>query len=109
MEIFTVHRYQLMEEHGVVILRWRGGYLPCVHDVSFNVLDLQARLITAANYKDTVEERSIVKLCGYPVCSNKLGKVRFCVFLKGFTFLTCLPVHDWSKLTYSGICLIFFY
>ncbi|XP_029560152.1 putative RNA polymerase II subunit B1 CTD phosphatase rpap2 isoform X3 [Salmo trutta] len=34
-----------------------------------------ARLITAANYKDTVEERSIVKLCGYPVCSNKLGKV----------------------------------
>lgn len=49
--------------------------------------DLQARLITAANYKDTVEERSIVKLCGYPVCSNKLGKVRICVFLKGFTFL----------------------
>uniref|UniRef100_A0A4W5NTA4 RNA polymerase II subunit B1 CTD phosphatase RPAP2 homolog n=1 Tax=Hucho hucho TaxID=62062 RepID=A0A4W5NTA4_9TELE len=34
-----------------------------------------ARLITLANYKDTVEERSIVKLCGYPVCSNKLGKV----------------------------------
>ncbi|KAK6310437.1 hypothetical protein J4Q44_G00184920 [Coregonus suidteri] len=34
-----------------------------------------ARLITSANYKDTVEERSIVKLCGYPICSNKLGKV----------------------------------
>lgn len=32
-------------------------------------------MITTANYKDTVEERSIVKLCGYPVCSNKLGKV----------------------------------
>ncbi|XP_071756097.2 putative RNA polymerase II subunit B1 CTD phosphatase rpap2 [Centroberyx gerrardi] len=34
-----------------------------------------ARFITAANYKDTIEERSIAKLCGYPVCPNKLGKV----------------------------------
>ncbi|TRY87528.1 hypothetical protein DNTS_007087 [Danionella cerebrum] len=31
--------------------------------------------ITPANYKDTVEERSIAKLCGYPVCSNKLTNV----------------------------------
>ncbi|XP_036410161.1 putative RNA polymerase II subunit B1 CTD phosphatase rpap2 [Megalops cyprinoides] len=34
-----------------------------------------ARFITPANYKDTVEERSIVKLCGYPVCRNKLANV----------------------------------
>ncbi|KAM3605323.1 uncharacterized protein V6R79_023832 [Siganus canaliculatus] len=34
-----------------------------------------AKFITPANYKDTVEERSIAKLCGYPVCPNKLGKV----------------------------------
>ncbi|XP_076838138.1 putative RNA polymerase II subunit B1 CTD phosphatase rpap2 [Brachyhypopomus gauderio] len=31
-----------------------------------------AQLITPANYRDTVEERSIVKLCGYPICPNKL-------------------------------------
>ncbi|KAG1969245.1 putative RNA polymerase II subunit B1 CTD phosphatase rpap2 [Pimephales promelas] len=31
--------------------------------------------ITSINYKDTVEERSIAKLCGYPVCPNKLTNV----------------------------------
>ncbi|XP_067310182.1 putative RNA polymerase II subunit B1 CTD phosphatase rpap2 isoform X2 [Pseudorasbora parva] len=31
--------------------------------------------ITSTNYKDTVEERSIAKLCGYPVCPNKLTNV----------------------------------
>lgn len=36
----------------------------------------QAKIITSAHYRDAVEERSIVKLCGYPVCSNKLGNVR---------------------------------
>ncbi|XP_061588604.1 putative RNA polymerase II subunit B1 CTD phosphatase rpap2 [Cololabis saira] len=34
-----------------------------------------AKFITTANYKDTVEERSILKCCGYPICSNKLGKI----------------------------------
>ncbi|XP_061797139.2 putative RNA polymerase II subunit B1 CTD phosphatase rpap2 [Nerophis lumbriciformis] len=34
-----------------------------------------ARFITSANYKDAVEERSIAKLCGYPLCPNKLGKI----------------------------------
>uniref|UniRef100_A0A8C6U3E1 RNA polymerase II subunit B1 CTD phosphatase RPAP2 homolog n=1 Tax=Neogobius melanostomus TaxID=47308 RepID=A0A8C6U3E1_9GOBI len=34
-----------------------------------------ARFIAPANYKDTVEERSIAKLCGYPICPNKLGKI----------------------------------
>ncbi|TST47739.1 RNA polymerase II subunit B1 CTD phosphatase Rpap2 [Bagarius yarrelli] len=33
------------------------------------------RLITPANYKDAVEERSIAKMCGYPVCSNTLANV----------------------------------
>ncbi|KAK7162792.1 hypothetical protein R3I93_006975 [Phoxinus phoxinus] len=31
--------------------------------------------ITSTNYKDTVEERSIAKLCGYPLCPNKLTNV----------------------------------
>uniref|UniRef100_A0A3B3DQN4 RNA polymerase II subunit B1 CTD phosphatase RPAP2 homolog n=1 Tax=Oryzias melastigma TaxID=30732 RepID=A0A3B3DQN4_ORYME len=35
-----------------------------------------ATFITPANYRDAVEERSISKLCGYPVCPNQLGKVR---------------------------------
>ncbi|XP_032386455.1 LOW QUALITY PROTEIN: putative RNA polymerase II subunit B1 CTD phosphatase rpap2 [Etheostoma spectabile] len=34
-----------------------------------------ARFITPANYKDALEERSIAKLCGYPICSNELGKI----------------------------------
>uniref|UniRef100_A0A147AQL9 RNA polymerase II subunit B1 CTD phosphatase RPAP2 homolog n=1 Tax=Fundulus heteroclitus TaxID=8078 RepID=A0A147AQL9_FUNHE len=34
-----------------------------------------AKFITPTNYKDTVEERFIAKLCGYPVCPNKLGKI----------------------------------
>ncbi|KAM9789737.1 putative RNA polymerase II subunit B1 CTD phosphatase rpap2 [Neosynchiropus ocellatus] len=34
-----------------------------------------ACFITPANYKDVVEERSISKLCGYPICLNKLSKV----------------------------------
>ncbi|XP_037132041.1 putative RNA polymerase II subunit B1 CTD phosphatase rpap2 [Syngnathus acus] len=34
-----------------------------------------AKFITSANYKDAVEERFITKLCGYPLCSNKLNKI----------------------------------
>uniref|UniRef100_A0A3B4A8P5 RNA polymerase II subunit B1 CTD phosphatase RPAP2 homolog n=1 Tax=Periophthalmus magnuspinnatus TaxID=409849 RepID=A0A3B4A8P5_9GOBI len=34
-----------------------------------------AWFITPANYKDTIEERSIAKLCSYPICPNKLGKI----------------------------------
>ncbi|XP_041848566.1 putative RNA polymerase II subunit B1 CTD phosphatase rpap2 isoform X2 [Melanotaenia boesemani] len=34
-----------------------------------------AKFITPTNYKDTVEERFIAKLCGYPVCPNKLDKI----------------------------------
>ncbi|XP_076602134.1 putative RNA polymerase II subunit B1 CTD phosphatase rpap2 [Chaetodon auriga] len=34
-----------------------------------------ARFITPANYRDAIEERSIAKLCGYPMCPNKLGKI----------------------------------
>ncbi|XP_047662252.1 putative RNA polymerase II subunit B1 CTD phosphatase rpap2 isoform X2 [Tachysurus fulvidraco] len=32
-------------------------------------------LITPANYRDAVEERSIARTCGYPVCSNTLANV----------------------------------
>ncbi|XP_047445153.1 putative RNA polymerase II subunit B1 CTD phosphatase rpap2 [Mugil cephalus] len=34
-----------------------------------------AKFIIPANYKDTIEERFIAKLCGYPICPNKLGKI----------------------------------
>ncbi|KAM6989143.1 putative RNA polymerase II subunit B1 CTD phosphatase rpap2 [Tautogolabrus adspersus] len=34
-----------------------------------------ARLIFPDNYKDAVEERSIAKLCGYPICPNKLDRI----------------------------------
>uniref|UniRef100_A0A8C4EJB8 RNA polymerase II subunit B1 CTD phosphatase RPAP2 homolog n=1 Tax=Dicentrarchus labrax TaxID=13489 RepID=A0A8C4EJB8_DICLA len=34
-----------------------------------------ARFITLANYKDAIEERFIAKMCGYPICPNKLGKI----------------------------------
>ncbi|XP_072854038.2 putative RNA polymerase II subunit B1 CTD phosphatase RPAP2 isoform X2 [Pogona vitticeps] len=33
------------------------------------------KLITPAHYKDVVEERSIIKLCGYPICQNRLQNV----------------------------------
>uniref|UniRef100_A0A1A8CTB6 RNA polymerase II subunit B1 CTD phosphatase RPAP2 homolog n=1 Tax=Nothobranchius kadleci TaxID=1051664 RepID=A0A1A8CTB6_NOTKA len=44
-------------------------------NVSEDVLVDCARLITAANYRDAVEERFLAKLCGYPLCSTKLGKI----------------------------------
>ncbi|XP_028817747.1 putative RNA polymerase II subunit B1 CTD phosphatase rpap2 isoform X2 [Denticeps clupeoides] len=43
--------------------------------VSDEVLIDCAWLITPANYKDTVEERSITRHCGYPVCPNKVENV----------------------------------
>ncbi|XP_024865003.1 putative RNA polymerase II subunit B1 CTD phosphatase rpap2 isoform X2 [Kryptolebias marmoratus] len=43
--------------------------------VSEDFLLDSAKFITLANYKDTVEERFITKLCGYPICPNKLGKI----------------------------------
>ncbi|KAM4872327.1 putative RNA polymerase II subunit B1 CTD phosphatase RPAP2 isoform 2-T2 [Thomomys bottae] len=33
------------------------------------------KLITPAHYRDVVDERSIIKLCGYPLCQKKLGTV----------------------------------
>ncbi|XP_061235309.1 putative RNA polymerase II subunit B1 CTD phosphatase RPAP2 isoform X2 [Neopsephotus bourkii] len=33
------------------------------------------KYITPSHYKDVVDERSIIKLCGYPVCHNKLENV----------------------------------
>ncbi|KAK5888366.1 hypothetical protein CesoFtcFv8_014467 [Champsocephalus esox] len=34
-----------------------------------------AKFITPANYKDVIEERFIAKMCAYPICSIKLGKI----------------------------------
>ncbi|KFO56568.1 Putative RNA polymerase II subunit B1 CTD phosphatase RPAP2, partial [Corvus brachyrhynchos] len=33
------------------------------------------KCITPSHYKDIVDERSIIKLCGYPLCHNKLENV----------------------------------
>ncbi|KGL82916.1 Putative RNA polymerase II subunit B1 CTD phosphatase RPAP2, partial [Tinamus guttatus] len=33
------------------------------------------KLITPSHYKDIVDERSIIRLCGYPLCQNKLENV----------------------------------
>ncbi|NXI69013.1 RPAP2 phosphatase, partial [Anseranas semipalmata] len=33
------------------------------------------KCITPSHYKDIVDERSIIKLCGYPICQNKLENV----------------------------------
>ncbi|XP_074895110.1 putative RNA polymerase II subunit B1 CTD phosphatase RPAP2 isoform X1 [Buteo buteo] len=33
------------------------------------------KFITPSHYKDIVDERSIIKLCGYPLCPNKLENV----------------------------------
>uniref|UniRef100_A0A8C6K0B3 RNA polymerase II subunit B1 CTD phosphatase RPAP2 homolog n=1 Tax=Melopsittacus undulatus TaxID=13146 RepID=A0A8C6K0B3_MELUD len=33
------------------------------------------KYITPSHYKDIVDERSIIKLCGYPLCQNKLENV----------------------------------
>ncbi|XP_063284463.1 putative RNA polymerase II subunit B1 CTD phosphatase RPAP2 isoform X2 [Pelobates fuscus] len=44
-------------------------------DVTEDFLLDCARFISSAHYKDAVEERFIVKLCGYPICKNKLEKV----------------------------------
>ncbi|KAI4809899.1 hypothetical protein KUCAC02_018755 [Chaenocephalus aceratus] len=34
-----------------------------------------AKFITPTNYKDVIEERFIAKMCAYPICSIKLGKI----------------------------------
>ncbi|CAH2311538.1 RNA polymerase II subunit B1 CTD phosphatase RPAP2 [Pelobates cultripes] len=44
-------------------------------DVTEDFLLDCAIFISPAHYKDAVEERFIVKLCGYPICKNKLEKV----------------------------------
>uniref|UniRef100_A0A3B3CCS9 RNA polymerase II subunit B1 CTD phosphatase RPAP2 homolog n=1 Tax=Oryzias melastigma TaxID=30732 RepID=A0A3B3CCS9_ORYME len=57
----------------------RGTRLPAGFNPEGNQLKrphpLKATFITPANYRDAVEERSISKLCGYPVCPNQLGKI----------------------------------
>ncbi|XP_069088454.1 putative RNA polymerase II subunit B1 CTD phosphatase RPAP2 isoform X1 [Pleurodeles waltl] len=34
-----------------------------------------AKFITPSHYKDTIDERFIIRLCGYPLCRNKLKNV----------------------------------
>ena len=72
---------------------------------------LQALLITAENYQDTVEERSIAKLCGYPICPNKLDNVSTKCFLAEVTVqLKCVIVvrsHCQQTLTwYFCVCFM---
>ncbi|TWW72764.1 putative RNA polymerase II subunit B1 CTD phosphatase rpap2 isoform X1 [Takifugu flavidus] len=44
-------------------------------DVTEEFLTESAQFITPAHYKDATEERSIIKVCGYPLCSNRLDNV----------------------------------
>uniref|UniRef100_A0A674N8I0 RNA polymerase II subunit B1 CTD phosphatase RPAP2 homolog n=1 Tax=Takifugu rubripes TaxID=31033 RepID=A0A674N8I0_TAKRU len=44
-------------------------------DVTEEFLIESAQFITPAHYKDATEERSIIKVCGYPLCSNRLDNV----------------------------------
>lgn len=48
------------------------------NDLPISVVELlsfQGKNITPSHYKDVVDERSIIKLCGYPICQNKLENV----------------------------------
>ncbi|XP_074077780.1 putative RNA polymerase II subunit B1 CTD phosphatase RPAP2 isoform X2 [Macrotis lagotis] len=36
---------------------------------------IEGKQITSAHYKDVVEERFIIHLCGYPLCHNRIGNV----------------------------------
>uniref|UniRef100_A0A8C3RBG9 RNA polymerase II subunit B1 CTD phosphatase RPAP2 homolog n=1 Tax=Cyanoderma ruficeps TaxID=181631 RepID=A0A8C3RBG9_9PASS len=44
-------------------------------DVTEEFLLNCGKWITPSQYKDVVDERSIIKLCGYPLCQNKLENV----------------------------------
>ncbi|XP_036610651.1 putative RNA polymerase II subunit B1 CTD phosphatase RPAP2 isoform X2 [Trichosurus vulpecula] len=44
-------------------------------DITEEFLVESGKQITSAHYKDVVEERFIIHLCGYPSCHNKLGNV----------------------------------
>nr|XP_003220143.1 PREDICTED: putative RNA polymerase II subunit B1 CTD phosphatase RPAP2 isoform X1 [Anolis carolinensis]XP_016848655.1 PREDICTED: putative RNA polymerase II subunit B1 CTD phosphatase RPAP2 isoform X2 [Anolis carolinensis] len=44
-------------------------------DITEEFLTNCGKLITPSHYKDVVEERFIVKLCGYPTCRNRLQNV----------------------------------
>ncbi|XP_028638169.1 putative RNA polymerase II subunit B1 CTD phosphatase RPAP2 isoform X2 [Grammomys surdaster] len=44
-------------------------------DVTEEFLKECGMFITPAHYSDVVDERSIIKLCGYPLCQKKLGVI----------------------------------
>ncbi|KAM4896083.1 putative RNA polymerase II subunit B1 CTD phosphatase RPAP2 [Sylvia borin] len=44
-------------------------------DITEEFLLSCGKSITPSHYKDIVDERSIIKLCGYPLCQNKLENV----------------------------------
>ncbi|XP_038601043.1 putative RNA polymerase II subunit B1 CTD phosphatase RPAP2 isoform X2 [Tachyglossus aculeatus] len=44
-------------------------------NITEELLVESGRFISPSHYKDVVDERSIIKLCGYPLCQNKLGDV----------------------------------
>ncbi|NXD78218.1 RPAP2 phosphatase, partial [Halcyon senegalensis] len=44
-------------------------------DITEEFLLNSGKFITPSHYKDIVDERSIIKLCGYPLCQKKLDNV----------------------------------
>lgn len=65
----------------------------------------QAQFITPAHYKDAIEERSIIKVCGYPLCSNRLDNVR----LLRVEHICPNQEHVMFFLSCNVIVLIFFF
>uniref|UniRef100_A0A8B9CE71 RNA polymerase II subunit B1 CTD phosphatase RPAP2 homolog n=1 Tax=Anser brachyrhynchus TaxID=132585 RepID=A0A8B9CE71_9AVES len=60
-------RHVVLLHFATVFFAWHGFFLA--------FLECRKRYITPSHYKDIVDERSIIKLCGYPICQNKLENV----------------------------------
>ena len=53
-------------------------FITCIFVVKLqqcNLLCFQGAYITVSQYKDVTEERAITKLCGYPLCDNRITQV----------------------------------
>ncbi|XP_012585486.1 PREDICTED: putative RNA polymerase II subunit B1 CTD phosphatase RPAP2 [Condylura cristata] len=70
------------------------------------------KFITPAHYSDVVDERSIIKLCGYPLCQKKLGiipKQRYKISTKTNKVydITERKLGDFQRFTYSEYSSVF--
>lgn len=56
------------------LLKWNTSYIQLLF-VFCKCILLQLLFITSSQYSDIVIERSVTKLCGYPLCGNALTAV----------------------------------